>query len=112
MRVGDDPGLPHGLPTAAWYCAPFPGFGRFCIDVRDLTGIYPGLAGPLREVKGIYVLVDKKTGHAAYLPGNDQSASAVSADALHRRPCRRKPSRCNRAPERMFCERGLTDAYY
>jgi hypothetical protein len=41
---------------------PFPGFGQFCIDVRDLPGIYPGWQERLREVKGIYVLVDKKTG--------------------------------------------------
>jgi hypothetical protein len=41
---------------------PFPGFGQFCIDVHDLPGIYPGWQERLREVKGIYVLVDKKTG--------------------------------------------------
>ena len=41
---------------------PFPGFGQFCIDLRDLSGIYPGWQERLREVKGIYVLVDKKTG--------------------------------------------------
>jgi len=41
---------------------PFPGFGKFCIDLRDLPGIYPGWQERLREVKGIYVLVDKKTG--------------------------------------------------
>ena len=41
---------------------PFPGFGQFCIDLHDLPGIYPGWQERLREVKGIYVLVDKKTG--------------------------------------------------
>lgn len=41
---------------------PFPGFGQFCIDVHDLPGIYPGWQERLREIKGIYVLVDKKTG--------------------------------------------------
>lgn len=41
---------------------PFPGFGQFCIDVHDLPGIYPSWQERLREVKGIYVLVDKKTG--------------------------------------------------
>ena len=41
---------------------PFPGFSRFCVDVHDLPGIYPGWQERLREVKGIYVLVDKETG--------------------------------------------------
>jgi hypothetical protein len=41
---------------------PFPGFARFCVDVHELLGIYPGWQERLREVKGIYVLVDKTTG--------------------------------------------------
>jgi hypothetical protein len=41
---------------------PFPGFSQFCVDVHDLPGIYPSWQQRLREVKGIYVLVDKKTG--------------------------------------------------
>jgi hypothetical protein len=41
---------------------PFPGFGQFCIDVHDLPRIYPSWQERPREVKGIYVLVDKKTG--------------------------------------------------
>lgn len=41
---------------------PFPGFARFCVDVHDVPGIYPSWQERLREVKGVYVLVDKKTG--------------------------------------------------
>jgi hypothetical protein len=41
---------------------PFPGFSRFCENVHDLLGIYPSWQERLREVKGIYILVDKKTG--------------------------------------------------
>jgi hypothetical protein len=41
---------------------PFPGFSRFCVDVHDVPGIYPSWQERLREVKGVYVLVDKKTG--------------------------------------------------
>jgi hypothetical protein len=41
---------------------PFPGFGQFCVDVHDVPGIYPSWQERLREVKGVYVLVDKKTG--------------------------------------------------
>lgn len=41
---------------------PFPGFSQFCVDVQDLPGIYPSWQERLREVKGIYVLVDKNTG--------------------------------------------------
>jgi hypothetical protein len=41
---------------------PFPGFAQFCVDVHDVPGIYPGWQERLREVKGIYVLVDKETG--------------------------------------------------
>jgi hypothetical protein len=35
---------------------------RFCIDVEDVPGIYPSWQDRLREVRGIYVLVDKETG--------------------------------------------------
>lgn len=41
---------------------PFPGFSQFCVDVRDIPGLYPGWQERLREVKGIYVLADKATG--------------------------------------------------
>lgn len=41
---------------------PFPGFARFCVDVHDVPGIYPSWQERLSEVKGVYVLVDKKTG--------------------------------------------------
>jgi hypothetical protein len=41
---------------------PFPGFSKFCIDVHDIPGIYQSWQERLREVKGIYVLVDKRTG--------------------------------------------------
>lgn len=41
---------------------PFPGFARFCVDIHDVPGMYPGWQERLREVKGIYVLVDKDTG--------------------------------------------------
>jgi hypothetical protein len=42
---------------------PFPGFSQFCIDVDDVPGLYSTWQQRLREVKGIYVLVDKNTGH-------------------------------------------------
>ena len=41
---------------------PFPGFSQFCMDVHDLPEIYPSWKERLQQVKGIYVLVDKKTG--------------------------------------------------
>lgn len=41
---------------------PFPGFSEFCIDVDQVLGLYPSWQERLREVKGIYVLVDKATG--------------------------------------------------
>jgi hypothetical protein len=42
---------------------PFPGFSQFCIDVDEVPGLYASWQQRLREVKGIYVLVDKDTGH-------------------------------------------------
>jgi hypothetical protein len=41
---------------------PFPGFSQFCIDVEQVPGLYSSWQQRLREVKGIYVLVDKDTG--------------------------------------------------
>lgn len=41
---------------------PFPGFSQFCVDVDDVPGLYASWQELLREVKGIYVLVDKGTG--------------------------------------------------
>lgn len=41
---------------------PFPGFSQFCIDVDQVPGLYSSWQQRLREVKGIYVLVDKDTG--------------------------------------------------
>lgn len=41
---------------------PFPGFSQFCVDVDQIPGLYPSWQQRLREVKGIYVLVDKETG--------------------------------------------------
>jgi hypothetical protein len=41
---------------------PFPGFSQFCIDVDEIPGLYSSWQERLREVKGIYVLVDKATG--------------------------------------------------
>src|SRR5712691_3752800 len=41
---------------------PFPGFSKFCVDVDQIPGLYSSWQQRLREVKGIYVLVDKNTG--------------------------------------------------
>jgi hypothetical protein len=41
---------------------PFPGFSQFCLDVDQIPGLYSSWQQMLREVKGIYVLVDKDTG--------------------------------------------------
>ena len=41
---------------------PFPGFSQLCVDVEQVLGLYPSWQQRLREVKGIYVLVDKDTG--------------------------------------------------
>jgi hypothetical protein len=41
---------------------PFPGFSQFCVDVEQVPGLYMSWQQFLREVKGIYVLVDKDTG--------------------------------------------------
>jgi hypothetical protein len=41
---------------------PFPGFSQFCVDVERVPGLYASWQQLLREVKGIYVLVDKDTG--------------------------------------------------
>jgi len=41
---------------------PFPGFSKFCIDVDQISGLYSSWQERLREVKGIYLLVDKTTG--------------------------------------------------
>lgn len=41
---------------------PFPGFSQFCVDVEQVPGLYASWQQLLREVKGIYVLVDKETG--------------------------------------------------
>jgi hypothetical protein len=40
----------------------FPGFSQFCVDIEEVPGLYPSWQERLREVKGIYVLVDKDTG--------------------------------------------------
>jgi len=42
---------------------PFPGFSKFCVDVNQIPGLYSSWQQRLLEVKGIYVLVDKDTGH-------------------------------------------------
>jgi hypothetical protein len=57
---------------------PFPGFSQFCVDIRDITGLYPSWQQRLREVKGIYVLVDKDSG-AQYV------GSAKGEDSLYGR---------------------------
>jgi hypothetical protein len=41
---------------------PFPGFSQFCVDVDQVPGLYSSWQQRLREVKGIYLLVDKDTG--------------------------------------------------
>lgn len=41
---------------------PFPGFSQFCVDIDLIPGLYSSWQERLREVKGVYVLVDKDTG--------------------------------------------------
>lgn len=41
---------------------PFPGFTRFRLDIDELLGLYPGWIEVLRNVKGVYLLVDKVSG--------------------------------------------------
>jgi hypothetical protein len=58
-------------PTASpSLCAPlviktirrFQGFSQLCVDVEQVPGLYPSWQLRLRELKGIYVLVDKDAG--------------------------------------------------
>src|SRR4029077_14595363 len=41
---------------------PFPGFSQFCVDIAQVPGLYGSWQQLLREVKGLYLLVDKDTG--------------------------------------------------
>jgi hypothetical protein len=41
---------------------PFPGFSQFCVDIEEVPGLYSSWQLFLKEVEGIYVLVDKDTG--------------------------------------------------
>jgi hypothetical protein len=59
---------------------PFPGVARFCVDVDEVLGLYPGWQDRLREIKGIYVLVDKRT-------GEQYVGSAKGGDSLWGRFC-------------------------
>jgi hypothetical protein len=41
---------------------PFPGFAKFRCDVDELPGLYPGWLDVLKNIKGVYLLVDKQSG--------------------------------------------------
>jgi hypothetical protein len=56
----------------------FPGWLRFVCDADDLSGLYPSWQDMLRNVKGVYLLVDKADG-APYI------GSAKGADSLYGR---------------------------
>lgn len=59
---------------------PFPGAARFCVDVDEVLGLYPSWQDRLRELKGIYLLVDKRT-------GDQYVGSAKGGDSLWGRFC-------------------------
>jgi hypothetical protein len=59
---------------------PFPGKSQFCVDVDEVLGLYASWQDRLREIKGIYLLVDKRT-------GEQYVGSAKGEDSLWGRFC-------------------------
>lgn len=53
---------------------------RFCIDADEVLGLYPGWLDRQREIKAIYLLVDKRT-------GNQHVGSAKGSDSMLGRFC-------------------------
>src|SRR4029077_17589791 len=49
-------------PMSDGAAPPFPGFAAFYSDIDDIDDLYLSWIEVLRNVKGVYLLVDKKTG--------------------------------------------------